>query len=509
MNQQYGLGSTTALSLAVALALSACGGGSQDGAGSATAATVTATATQLAQVDTLSAAPSFHLAPLELDEPAADAAAPAVHAEAVLSGMETLPTAQLQVETIRQVAYARRAVLRARRESEDSSASNEASPNAAQAAVVKVYTPAQIRAAYQLPAISTGTSAGRAALGAGQTIYLIDANHNPNAYADLVAFNSHFSLPSCTNVGIAASSTLPLAPAVASSGCTFSVVYAGSNGKMSATAPAYDASWATEIDLDVQSAHAVAPLARIVLIEATSSSITDLNSAIALANSMGSGIVSMSFGSAEGTWVNSYDSQFQARGMQYFASTGDNGAAVNWPAASAHVVAVGGTTLTYNGGVRSETAWSGTGGGTSLYVAKPSYQTTLPGSANRRRVADVSLDADPYTGQYVAFTPKGGVLGWFSAGGTSIAAPEWAALAAVANAQRLAKGYSMLTSFHGALYLNARATAQLASTSFLDVSSGSDGRCAACVSAAGYDTPTGLGTPNATALLTVLGGVTQ
>jgi subtilase family serine protease len=495
---------TTRISLALAsaaaaLALSACGGGADTQDGTATSAT------RLAQLDATAVSPSFHLAPIELDEPAADADA-AVHQEAVVPGMEALPTAQLPVETIRRTAFMRRAALRAQREG----GALEAVMNASsQAIAVRVYTPAQIRAAYQLPAISTGTSASRAALGAGQTIYLIDAYHHPNAYADLAAFSSHFGLPSCTNALIAPTATLPLAPASSTYGCSFSVVYAGGNGKMSATAPAYDANWATEIALDIQAAHVVAPLARIVLIEAASSSITGLNSAVALANSMGNGIVSMSYGSPEGTWVNSYDSLFQGKGMQYFASTGDNGAGVNWPAASARVVAVGGTTLTYDGGTRSEKAWSGTGGGTSLYVAKPSYQAALGGSANRRRVADVALDADPYTGQYIAFTPKGGVLGWFSAGGTSLAAPQWAAIGAVVNAQRLLKGNSMLTSFHGALYLNARATPQLAAASFLDVASGADGSCAACVATAGYDTPTGLGTPNAAALLPVLAGASQ
>lgn len=484
-------------SVAAATALSACGGAADTG-------TVTSAA-RLEQLDAITASPSFHLAPIELDEPAADANA-SVHAEAVVPGMEMLPTAQLAVETIRRTAFARRAELRAQRERGESDAVANA---ASQAIAVKVYTPAQIRAAYQLPAVSTASATTRAALGAGQTIYLIDAYHHPNAYADLAAFSSHFGLPACTSTPIAPTTTLPLAPASSTAGCSFSVVYAGSSGKMSATAPAYDANWATEIALDIQAAHAIAPLARIVLVEAASSSVTGLNSAVTLANSMGSGIVSMSYGSPEGTWVNSYDSLFQAKGMQYFASTGDNGAAVNWPAASARVVAVGGTSLSYDGGARSETAWSGTGGGTSLYVAKPSYQAALGGSANRRRVADVALDADPYTGQYVAFTPKGGVLGWFSAGGTSLAAPQWAALGAVVNAQRLLKGNSMLSSFHGALYLNARATPQLAAASFLDVASGSDGRCAACVATAGYDTPTGLGTPNAAALLPVLAGASQ
>jgi hypothetical protein len=496
----------TLLATAAALMLSACGSG-----GDTTSTASTANASTAAVLAEVTATPTFHLAPAELSEPLSAPAAAQnlaeVHSETLLSGMQDVATAGLLPDTIRQYTEVRRTVLRQMAEQGVTADAGSATT------AVKTYTPAQIRAAYNLPAV-TGTAipagaAARAALGAGQTIYLIDANHNPSALSDLNTFSSHFGLPGCSNETVAPASTLPLAPAMATAGCTFSVVYAGSGGKMSATAPAYDSGWATEISLDVQSSHAMAPLARIVLIEAPSSSLSALESAITLANNMGSGIVSMSFGSAEGSYMASIDELFQVAGMQYFASTGDSGAAVNWPAASAHVVAVGGTTLTYNGGARSEVAWTDTGGGTSQYVAVPTYQAALPKASNHRRVADVSFDADPYTGQYVAFTPKGGALGWFSAGGTSIAAPEWAAIAAVTNAERLAGGYVMLKSFHNAIYLNAHATTAIASASFLDVSAGADGRCATCTSTTGYDTPTGLGTPNATALINVLGTVNQ
>jgi len=489
------------LAAAAIVSLSACGGSSDTGTGSSTSNS----ASVLAEV---TATPTFHLAPAELSEPAITQNAAEIHSETLVPGMEQVATGGLLPETIRQYTAVRRTVLR---QMADQGVTADA--GSSQTTAVKVYTPAQIRAAYNLPTVTgtalPATAAGRAALGAGQTIYLIDANNAPNVFSDLNTFSSRFSLPGCTSETISATGVLPLAPAVATSACTFSVVYAGSGGKMSATAPAYDSGWATEISLDVQSAHAIAPLARIVLIEASSSSLTALESAITLANKMGGGIVSMSFGSAEGSYMASIDSLFQASGMQYFASTGDSGAAVNWPAASAHVVAVGGTTLSYSGGARSEVAWADTGGGTSQYVAVPAYQTALPKASNRRRVADVSFDSDPYTGQYVAFTPSGGTLGWFSAGGTSIAAPEWAAIAAVTNAERLAGGYSMLKSFHNAIYLNAHATTAIASATFLDVSAGADGRCATCTSTTGYDTPTGLGTPNATALINVLSTVSQ
>ena len=145
---------------------------------------------------------------------------------------------------------------------------------------------------------------------------------------------------------------------------------------MTAAIPTYNSGWATEIALDVQWSHATAPLARVILIEAPDASLSSLVGAIDLADSMGPGIVSMSFGSAEGSWTASADPAFGAASMTYLGAAGDSGAGVEWPAVSAHVVAVGGSTLTYTGsGARSEVVWSGTGGGISAYVPAPAYQT--------------------------------------------------------------------------------------------------------------------------------------
>ena len=232
------------------------------------------------------------------------------------------------------------------------------------------YTPAQIRAAYGLPALptvgSTLTPTQAAQMGAGQTIYIIATMHDPNIAAELNAFNQKFDLPACTTTTISATARLPLATAT-SSGCEFSVVYNTSSGTMTSGTPAYDAAWATEMALDVQWAHATAPLARIILIEAPEASTVGLIGAVKLANAMGPGIVSMSFGAPEGNWTPSVDSVFSMANMSYVAATGDSGAGVYWPAVSPNVLAVGGTTMTYTGnGARTEVSWSGTGGGTSL-----------------------------------------------------------------------------------------------------------------------------------------------
>jgi subtilase family serine protease len=488
------------LSLITAAALSACGGGTGDGpsvqaqaAPDTVSLAVDLTGDAAAHVV---AQPTFHAAAVDLAEPD-NGAEP--HRAQALAGV---PTQGLTRERLD-------ASLRARAQA---SGAGEASPMASTTAVT-TYTPAQIRAAYGLPALpasTTGLTAAQAAqLGAGQTIYIVNAKHNPNVVAELAAFNSKFALPTCTSRTLAAGASLPLAAASKTS-CELVVAYSTSAGAITSTAPAYDSGWATEIALDVQWAHAIAPLARLVLIEAPDAGVASLSNAVALANKMGAGVVSMSFGANEGSWTASYDSVFSGAGMSYLAATGDNGAAVSWPSVSSKVVAVGGTTLTYSGsGARSETTWSGTGGGTSAFVALPSYQSGTVGGYARRAVADVAFNADPNSGQYVAtIAPGSTTVRWISAGGTSLSTPQWAGLLAVANALRVAAGKTVLGQPHAALYQQIGAVPTQYATVFKDVATGSNGTCTTCAAKAGYDTPTGWGTPNASALLTSLSGAT-
>ena len=487
------------LSLLTAAALTACGGGAGD---SPTVQVSEASSVVNLSVDldegsaaaaNVVAQPSFHTAAVDLEEPDNGAAPHRSHA---LAGIATkgLTLAGLD-DAMRPRALA--------------SGAGEAAPMAATTAVT-TYTPAQIRAAYgqpALPASTTGLTAAQAAqLGAGQTIFIVNAKHDPNIAAELAAFNAKFGLPTCTNRTLAANASLPLAAASASS-CELVVAYSTSAGALTATAPAYDSGWATEIALDVQWVHATAPLARLVLIEAPDAGVGSLSKAVTLANKMGTGVVSMSFGAAEGSWTSSYDSAFATAGMSYLAATGDNGAAVSWPSVSTKVVAVGGTTLSYSSGARSETTWTGTGGGTSAYVALPSYQSGTIGGYAKRAVADVAFNADPNSGQYVALIAQGSTTTrWVSAGGTSLATPQWAGLLAVANAMRVASSKALLGQPHAALYQQIGAVPTQYAAAFKDVSSGSNGTCTTCIAKTGYDTPTGWGTPNVSALLTSLSG---
>jgi hypothetical protein len=509
------------IAVAAAFLLTACGGGDGLSASAIESQVATSTTTLTMNMATLPdaaasqmAQPFFHSAPGLLTEPDdSDRANPDASAHRtprrhrLTDTVADLSTRQLTVQDLRE-PHRRRA-----RQNPWMPVDAAVTPMAA-STVVATYSPAQIRAAYglpALPALGTPLTASQAAqLGAGQTIYIVDAQHDPNVAAELAAFNQKFGLPGCTSKTIAVTAALPL-PAASATACEFSVVYNTAAGAMTPTAPAYDAGWATEITLDVQWAHATAPLARIVLIEAADATLNSLLGGVKLANAMGPGIVSMSFGANEGNWTASVDSVFTAPGMSYLAATGDSGAAVSWPSVSSNVLAVGGTTLTYTGtGARSEIGWTGTGGGVSAYTATPGYQTpAVPGlgSLGRRAVADVAFNADPASGQYVAVqTPGSASVSWLSVGGTSLSTPQWAGLLAVANASRAQVGKTALGAPHAVLYGQISTVPGTYYSAFSDITQGTDGPCALCTAKAGYDPLTGLGTPNVTGLLSALVG---
>jgi len=504
-----------ALASCIATLLSACGGNSntdsannkavdQQQAPLATGVTTLQINTPVSSSEAAAqvAQPHYHLAPALLPEPdnidAIDSSASAHMAPrkfAVPTELRKLQTRGLTVDALR------------------AAGAGIAAPDGTSGSVAP-YSPAQIRAAYGLPPLPaagvTLTASQAAQLGAGQTIYLIDANSDPNVAAELSAFNQKFGLPTCTTQTISAFTGLPLA-AASTSGCTFSVVNSNSSGGISNTPAPYDSGWATEIALDVQWSHATAPLARIILINTPDASTTSFTSAISLANAMGAGSVSMSFGAPEGSWTTSANSVFTGNGMTYLASVGDSGPGVEWPAVSPNVVAVGGTTLSYGGsGTRSESVWSDTGGGISQYTATPSYQNNkVPGitSLAHRSVSDVSFNANPNSGQYVAIMTAGSSsVQWMSAGGTSIGSPQWAGIFAVANAMRALSSQSTLGDPHAVLYQQIAAVSGNYANDFLDVTQGSNGSCSTCSAKIGYDQVTGLGTPNASSLLTALSG---
>jgi hypothetical protein len=333
------------------------------------------------------------------------------------------------------------------------------------------YTPAQVRTGYGISQVTFngGAVAGN---GSGQTIAIVDAYDDPNIASDLQVFDQ--------TMGIA---NLP----------TFTFTKLSQNGGTSM--PTADSGWSLEIALDVEWAHAMAPGASIVLVEANSSSLTDLLNAVDTVRNLKTvSVVSMSWGANEFAGETQYDSHFTTPaghiGVTFTASAGDGGAGAIWPAASPNVVSVGGTALSLSGSTYAgESAWNGSGGGYSSVESEPSYQSSVQ-SSGRRSVPDVAYDASPSTGVAVYDSlATGGKSGWFQIGGTSVGAPQWAALLAIADQGRALTGQGTLSSGQ-ALY-------KLPSTDFHDVTTGSNGNPAK----AGYDLVTGRGSPVANSLI--------
>ncbi|MGO9923386.1 MAG: Ig-like domain repeat protein [Isosphaeraceae bacterium] len=365
------------------------------------------------------------------------------------------------------------------------------------------YTPAEIRAAYGISALSLD--------GTGQTIAIVDAYDDPNIYQALDAFDSQFGLT-------AAGTTLYQQYGPASSFLTV----LNQNGQATSL-PSTDPNgpgtnnWELEEALDVEWANAIAPGAQIILVEASSQSLSDLMASVATAaHQPGVSVVSMSWGFPEGQAVfaadeAAYDSVFNVPGVTFVASTGDYGAAdPEYPAFSPNVVAVGGTSLTLNAdnSYNSETGWGyesdsagafiGSGGGLSLYEPEPAYQQGVQ-STGSRTTPDVSLVADPATGVWIADPYNLDPDNPFEiVGGTSVSAPAWAGLFALVNQGSAAAGGSTLnssspTDTQQALY-------SLPQNDYNVITSGYNGYTAA----AGYNLVTGLGTPVANLLVSDL-----
>jgi kumamolisin len=267
-------------------------------------------------------------------------------------------------------------------------------------------TPASLACIYGLAAQATGCNPNTVtavAQGGSRAIAIVDAYHYPNAMADLKYFSAQFGLPAPTS-------------------SSFQLVYA------SGVQPQRNLGWELEEALDIQMAHAMAPNAKLYLVEAASNSLSALLTAVdkaaQLVASAGGGEVSMSWGSSEFSSETSYDSHFQKSGVVFFASAGDS-PGVAWPSASANVVAVGGTSISRELNTYSflhHASWSDGGAGTSSYVALPSYQFNYQppiGGANRA-VPDIAAVADPTTGVWVYDSGNGG---WFIVGGTSVSSP--------------------------------------------------------------------------------------
>jgi Bacterial Ig-like domain (group 3) len=327
------------------------------------------------------------------------------------------------------------------------------------------YGPASLQSAYNLASAAADG-------GGGATVAVVDAYDDPDAGSDLAAYRSAWGLPACTT----------------SSGCFQKLNQDGQ------TSPLPDAAgstgWDLEESLDIDMISAICPNCHIILVEANSPSDANLGTGVNAAVAAGAQYVSNSYGSSEYSGESSLDADYYDHpGVVITASAGDDGYGVEYPAASRYVTAVGGTSLQPASNSRgwTETVWGsssgddGTGSGCSEYESKPSFQTDA--GCSRRTDNDVAAVADPNTGVAVYDSYSEG--GWVEVGGTSASSPIIASVYALAGPPATGTYPNSYPYGHQA--------------SLYNVSSGADGTCSPaylCTGGAGYNGPTGLGTPD-------------
>jgi len=353
-------------------------------------------------------------------------------------------------------------------------------------------TPASIACVYGLVTAVSGcnpSSFNTVVTGGTKAIAIVDAYDDPWAGPDLAYFSDQFGLPFSTS--------------------QLQVVYQDGAGYP----PEIDETggWELEESLDIEYAHAMAPNAKIYLVEADSSYLSDLVAAVQIASNLvrcgktttcpstatGTGEVSMSWGGSEFTasggdvGETSLDSYFTTPGVVYVAASGD-GPGTIYPCVSPNVVCAGGTTLRRNpstGALIGETTWDSDGGGISLYEANPSYQSSVSSivSAKHRGVPDISTDANPITGMWVwdsnYLEETGG--GWFIVGGTSASSPT------IAGILNKAGGFSASS----AAELTKIYTNKAVTSAYSDTTTGNCGPYSGWTAVAGWDPCTGVGTP--------------
>ncbi|MGA2132205.1 MAG: hypothetical protein ABSH50_07935 [Bryobacteraceae bacterium] len=337
-------------------------------------------------------------------------------------------------------------------------------------------TPASLACVYKLvtaPKTCNPTTVTAVSKGGVGAIGIVDAYDDPNAASDLAAYSAEF--------GLAAAN--------------FQVVYAApGSSSPTGTPPPQDPSggWESEESIDIQIAHAMAPKAKIILVEANSNGSGDLFPAITLASNLvaaaGGGEVNMSWGFGDFAGESGYDGYFTTPGVVYFSSAGDS-PGISYPCTSVDVVCVGGTTISRNattGDFEQQSAWYDTGGGTTPNEPIPSYQSGIASIVGAQRgTPDVAFVGDGRTPVWFYDTiPINGQSGtWWLGSGTSVSAP----------------GFAGIVNWAGHLYTSSNAElteiySQIGvATDFTDIVAGNCGNYAGYLAAKGWDFCTGVG----------------
>jgi subtilase family serine protease len=452
---------------------------------------------------------------------------------------------------------------------------SETPPTQAQCASAgrRCFAPQAIQASYNV-----GPLYGAGYDGHGITIAIVDSYGSDTMAHDLHVFDQAFGLrPMCGEEGVTGSACTPDMGTFSQLALQGSPATKAPPDKSNGTGQEDKSAWALEVALDVETAHAMAPGANILLVHTPTAETLGVQGFQQMMNAEQyvvdhhlAQVITQSFGSAEEAFQNSSSLEnlrhaFKSaadNGVTVLASSGDFGtlntykapvkkggapiqdATVSWPSSDPLVTSVGGTSLCTDPntglGVDSvsppaecqgafagnrEVVWDrpavgvATGGGFSHVFARPDYQDTLPAGSTpipdgQRGVPDIALQANSRTGAlvYLTLPPDGnsGLLcsgtpcstGWYDIGGTSLSAPQWSGLVAIA-AQIKGHGLGLI---NPALYSLADNPASYAND-FFDVTVGNnhvDGDFGFFSAGPGWDPTTGLGTPNAANLLPAL-----
>lgn len=354
-------------------------------------------------------------------------------------------------------------------------------PNAQTNPPADCETPASLACVYNLTSRVAGCPiSGTTAIpsgGAGKTIVIVDALDNADQLSDLQTYSTKYHLPT---------PDLTIVGGGNAGSCTLSDGHTSTQG------------WWDEHNLDLQMIHAMAPNAKIIMVEADTAGNADMRKAEQCATHLitnaGGGIVSNSWGGDEYVGETANDSDFQNTGVVYVYSSGDYSAPARYPSSSPYVISTGASSILRDsaGNFTGESAWnsdpsvpiggkSGTSGGPSLYESRPAFQDGVVKTVGTQRgTPDIAFDGDPKTGVCVYSTYAGG---WIKDGGTSVAAPALSGLLTSA-------GYQATSSQDMLRYIYSRAL--LARGNYWrDGLVGNNGYPALM----GYDFVTGLGTP--------------
>jgi subtilase family serine protease len=412
----------------------------------------------------------------------------------------------------------------------------------------RCFTASAMEASYNLPPLYALGDEGQ-----GATIAIIDSFGDPNMASDLANFDTQMGLPHmCGEPGAACGAGIP----------TFTHMFW--NGQTEVKSPPPNSSgtglqardgWTLETALDVEWAHAIAPLANILNVTTNPAETqgvqgfpTMMNAEQFIVDNHQATVITQSFGATEEGFGSAQALlnlrhafiSAAANGITVLASSGDGGTAnailtpvknpttvpfptVIWPASDPLVTAVGGTylctdpttgtgvdsvdppsTCQNNPGVR-EIGWIDSGGGFSHVFASPGYQSTLPAGSTvnttgMRGVPDVAFQASARTGPLV-YDTGASAGGWFIVGGTSCSSPEFSGIVAIAD-QIASHGLGQI---NPTLYQLANGPNY--STYFYDVTTGNNQTVSSIPgysATTGWDPITGLGTPNAAALAPAL-----